>query len=315
MHGADVSIAQVPPSSLNHFRQAIGYSPVPKDRRSMSPLRAARNYAAMFARLLRHIRPWGLLRIGIYRTLGSKSPRASEKSVALRLRGLPAEVHVRVAGSDFQLLKYILLHDEYGMVKDLARGGTIVDCGANVGYASLYFFLHLHPQRIVAVEPDPKNIALCRRNLAGLPAKVEVIEAGVWSHTTDLVVERGAFRDGLDWSVIVRPANPGETPDVRALDMPTLFRQCGVEAVDLLKIDIEGSERELFAPGSSPQLWLRRVRNLVIEVHDEQCEAAFRAAMTPFEFEEVTAPGIIACKNIRPKDATSSSGPAAPHAL
>lgn len=43
----------------------------------------------------------------------------------------------------------------------------------------------------------------------------------------------------------------------------------GVDIVDLMKIDIEGSEGELFLSPTDPAIWLDRVRVLAIEIHNE----------------------------------------------
>ena len=56
------------------------------------------------------------------------------------------------------------------------------------------------------------------------------------------------------------------------------------QSIDLLKIDIEGSENGLFSLGT--ERWLDRVRNLCIELHGEECERAFRSAMQGYRYEQ-----------------------------
>lgn len=136
---------------------------------------------------------------------------------------------------------------------------VIVDLGANVGYASVFFALHYPGARVLAIEPEPSNIALLRRNVASLPA-VEVIEGAAWPHAGWLMLEDpGKGR----WGFRVREV--GEHGTVRAVTVPDLIEQAGGGFVDLLKIDIEGSELELFSEATN---WLDQVGALVIELHD-----------------------------------------------
>jgi FkbM family methyltransferase len=110
----------------------------------------------------------------------------------------------------------------------------VLDCGANVGLASLSV-KRWHPgARIVAFEADPAIAAVCRRNLDRNGAKdVEVIGAAIWTHDGTIEFERegadsGAVRSGGD-----------SIPAVRLRD----WLQRG--PVDLLKLDIEGAEGEV----------------------------------------------------------------------
>ncbi len=56
-----------------------------------------------------------------------------------------------------------------------------------------------------------------------------------------------------------------------------LIKSTGLEYVDLLKIDIESAEKELFS--ENVHLWLPRTRRLVIELHGPDCERIFFDAM------------------------------------
>jgi FkbM family methyltransferase len=55
----------------------------------------------------------------------------------------------------------------------------MIDAGANIGFSSVYLACRWGATRIVAVEPDPENAELLRRNLAQNGVEAEVIEAAV----------------------------------------------------------------------------------------------------------------------------------------
>ena len=54
---------------------------------------------------------------------------------------------------------------EYEPLDDLDDIRLVVDCGANVGYASAYFLSHFPQARVIAVEPDDQKFEALRRNL------------------------------------------------------------------------------------------------------------------------------------------------------
>jgi FkbM family methyltransferase len=179
----------------------------------------------------------------------------------------------------------------------VTRPRLIVDLGANVGYASA-FLLSLFPDAFsLAVEPDPRNIARCRTNLAPYGKRALLIQGAVWSGCRQLVLSPGTFGDGREWATEVREARPGEQADVTAYDVPTLLARCPVDTVDLLKIDIEGSEKALFS--SNVDRWIDRVRNICIELHGEDCRRVFFDAMRHHTFEAAMSGQYLVCTNIR----------------
>jgi FkbM family methyltransferase len=93
---------------------------------------------------------------------------------------------------------------------------TIVDLGANVGYASIVFLNAFPDAYVLAVEPDSRNAVLCACNLAPYGNRARLVEAAAWSRSCELMLVRGAFRDGKEWSTQVRPAQPGEMADVKS---------------------------------------------------------------------------------------------------
>jgi FkbM family methyltransferase len=182
---------------------------------------------------------------------------------------------------------------EYGPIPDSVSPGLIVDCGANVGYASVSFLERYPNAEVIAVEPDPGNAAMARRNLAPYGDRATVVEAAVWPFSTPLRIRRGAFGDGREWSFQVEECPPGELPDVAGIDLGRVFAS---RSVELLKIDIEGSEIALFS-GACP--WLSLVRNIAIELHDHECSEVFHRALAEYSYEEFTAGEVTFCCDLR----------------
>jgi FkbM family methyltransferase len=194
-------------------------------------------------------------------------------------------VLMRMGGSsDPEVFDAIFIDTILGELASRVHGArVIVDLGANVGYSSV-FFLNAFPDAFVlAVEPDPQSAEICRQNLALYGDRTQVIQAAIWSHSTRLALSRGSFRDGKEWATQVRPANPDESAEVEGVDMPSILQVCPYPTIDILKIDIEGSEATLFGAGAKH--WLRFVRNFCVEIHSIEALAIIEDTLRNFDFE------------------------------
>jgi FkbM family methyltransferase len=160
---------------------------------------------------------------------------------------------------------------------------TILDLGANIGASVLWFHRRFPNAEIHAVEPDARSLRKLRRNVAGLP--------GVTVHPVALAGEDGrrTFYEaerGWSSSLIAEAAPRGRPETVAALTLQALIRyRVGRERVDLLKLDVEGAEWEVF-----PRLRLTELADVVAgELHagllgDDSAErAAWRHGLEGFE--------------------------------
>lgn len=209
------------------------------------------------------------------------------------------ELAVRLPGSsDFDVFRQIFILEEYAAMRDIEGIEVVIDLGANVGYASAYFLSCFPECRVLAVEPDSLNYAQCVSNLAPYGARVDLLLGAAWSSCGRLSVERGVYGDGLDWSTQVRQTLSGDAlPAVDGFDMPALIAKAGGMPVDILKVDIEGAERELFGAGAAE--WLGKINNLCIELHGGECERIFFAALADFDYESSRSGELTICRGIR----------------
>ena len=192
---------------------------------------------------------------------------------------------LRLKTSDAAAFWQVFLETEYAL--PLARKPrTILDAGANVGFASAYF-ANLYPDaRILALEPEESNFKLLRRNVAPYP-NVVPIQAALWSYngTLDLLdpgVGHWGFRahEGTDSSTSLSMGK------VQARTVDDVMAEYACDSIDLLKIDIEGGEREVFADASK---WIDKVGVLVAELHERYqvgCTRNFYLATRDFDVEE-----------------------------
>jgi FkbM family methyltransferase len=215
----------------------------------------------------------------------------------IRIRGHRHPLFFRPGGSDWRVIEQVLIEREYECLAVIPNLEFIVDCGANIG-CTTFHLLHRHPAaRAIVIEPDEGNMAVCRRNLAAFGDRVIFIQAGVWSVAGDLVVERGTHRDGNEWSFQVRLARPGETAEVPAISIPEVVARAGFPHIDALKMDIEGSEAEVFRTGW--EAWLPFVKNIAVELHGPECERVVNEAMASFRFERTQTRELTVFRNIQ----------------
>lgn len=196
--------------------------------------------------------------------LVSRSTRdRSTLRVTLRQSGRP--VMLRMNTSDVACLEKVFIEEEYRLPVDAnpAFAGSprlIVDAGANIGMATLYLAQAFPDARIVAIEPEAANFAALRANCDAL-RNVTLKHAALWPERARLQLRDA---NAQPWEHSVKPADSGE--GLPSITIPEILAECGAESIDLLKLDIEGAEHELF--GESCEAWLPRVRMIVVELHD-----------------------------------------------
>jgi FkbM family methyltransferase len=217
--------------------------------------------------------------------------------VQIKLKNAKHPIFMRIGSSDREVLGQIFIEEEYAPV-ELSRPKMILDLGANVGYSSAYFLSKYPTARVLAVEPDPGNYDICCRNLEPFGQRAKVIHGAAWPECAKLVLDRGTWRDGREWTTQVKPATQTTTSTyVNGYDMPALLGLCQAAEIDLLKIDIEKSELELFSRNTDG--WLPRVRNLCVELHGRDCEEVFFRALAGYSYDLSRSGELTVCRNLR----------------
>lgn len=204
-----------------------------------------------------------------------------DKQEALSAIGFRKNINERVRlytrvndSSDLEVVRQIWEYEEYAVVSGLLHENQpaigpmrIIDAGANVGYTTLYLKNAFPAAHIVSVEPETSNFRQLTRNLAlNNYQNVTPVQAGLWKREAHLEVARD-FRDQREWSFYVQEVP--KASGLRGFSVRDLLQQQQWDAVDLLKIDIEGAERYLFEDADLAKQVLQQARFVAIEIHDE----------------------------------------------
>jgi len=159
------------------------------------------------------------------------------------------------------LYSEIFARDEYRFTSP-RPDPVILDCGANIGMATLYFKWRYPRARIAAFEPDPSAFALLEANIAG-NALSDVTAHNVALAGTESTLSLHSPNEASVLASVV----PGRADAPNVIDVPAKRLSAFVDGpVDLLKLDVEGMEgpvlRELASSGA-----LANVGEAIIEVH------------------------------------------------
>lgn len=185
----------------------------------------------------------------------------------------PQPLYLRPYSSDRNVFLQVLVNKEYQAVADIfdqyfhQPARNIVDCGSNIGLTSLYFSRCYPGARFVSVEPVRENIETLKLNFAAAGmTNFKVIEGGVWNEDR-LLALNDTFRDGKEWSFNLRETDSSEN-SIQAYSLLKIVNDFN-EPVDILKIDVEGTEKVLFADAAYTDKFLSKVKCIAMEIHDE----------------------------------------------
>ncbi len=236
--------------------------------------------------------------------LGFKS---KNRLFQIKTRNCLHPLWARFATSDVAVFNQIFTEQEYSCLKDVETPKLILDCGANVGYSTVWFLNQYPDAKIIAIEPNRANFKLCQKNTEPYQDRVSLVRAAIWPNQSGLTIIKGS--DGRDWSWEVRECQNSEQPDFYGISINDLLEKSGFEKIDILKIDIEKSEKVVFSKNLE---WLENVKNIVIELHDEECKEIFFKALSAFSYELSRSGELTVCKNLTAKPLDSKHVKAQP---
>jgi FkbM family methyltransferase len=198
----------------------------------------------------------------------------------LRVPGLKAPVAIRKNPSDYATFREVLVCEDYKLPEGFVPA-TVVDAGANIGLTSVFLANRFPEAKIVSVEPDAENFSLLCKNTKSYP-HVKSLRAGLWPKTCFLeLVDTGEGPNSYQ----VKESKANAVQSFEAVSPRKIMDVGGWQSIDLLKVDIEGAELELFS--SEVESWLPHTRMLFVETHDRMrpgCAQALFSALSGHDY-------------------------------
>jgi FkbM family methyltransferase len=177
--------------------------------------------------------------------------------------------------SDFGVFQQIFIDNYYDFPIDI-KPKLIIDGGANVGYASIYFANRFPNAKVIAIEPNDNNYKMLNENSFKY-FNIKPIKSAIWNTNTTLHVnDVGREECGF----IVEEAGINDQEIFKGITINDILKEFECNYIDILKLDIEGAEKEVFS--SNYEEWLCKVHILIIELHDRfkpGCSEAFLSAI------------------------------------
>lgn len=214
----------------------------------------------------------------------------------LRLYGFKHPVFLRAIRADMQSFINTFIEPYLEKKPYLPQATCVIDAGANIGYTALLFARWWPESLVISLEPDQENYEFVVRNTQLYP-NIRVVQAALWNKATHLSIEAGQEDGFVVREKSVDDIKPGNL--VRGVSVAELLNVFGKSQVDFLKLNVEGSEKEIFS--EDYRSWLPDVKAMLIELHDGKnpgCSKAVFSAIQPYAFAVAeTAPyGILFVK-------------------
>lgn len=239
------------------------------------------NKLRLYYRPKQYIKKFGKTKgLGLYHKFYTDT--VSDQVVNFNVDGYEPKLYLRQGTSDAPTFQQIFLNTRYEM--DLPYPPkTIIDGGANVGFASVFFANKYPKAEVLAVEPDSSNFELVEKNTQAF-SNIKTIKSAIWGKTTSLRIKNPDFEK---WAFEVEETNTEADGAFQAYSINDLITHMGWKSVDFLKLDIEGSEMNVFASGY--ESWLPKVKVLIVELHEKMqpgCTEVFEKAISKYSFEK-----------------------------
>jgi FkbM family methyltransferase len=192
-------------------------------------------------------------------------------------------IWIRLGTTDVDVIFSVFIKKEYDFPQ-ITNPKFIIDAGAYCGYSPLYFSENYPDATIIAIEPLASNYSMLKMNCKN-NKNIFLINKALWSETTTVeMCDRGTGFWGFAVTGFVEPNS-----EVKYLVFTTTIDEImdmyKISKIDLLKIDIEGAEKEVFENCVN---WIEKVDGIAIELHDRikpGCTETFMQATRSYPYE------------------------------
>lgn len=197
----------------------------------------------------------------VYNSMLDEIKRERNTVYSIRLPDLRHEVSLRAKTSDYLTFEQLYLRREVDIPLTFVPK-VIVDAGANIGLSSIVYANKYPNSKIWAIEMEGANFEMLSINSKNYPNIIPVNRA-LWGRNESISITNP---NAEEWAFRVDAGDADSESSVNAITMKEIIDIVPDNTIDLLKLDIEGGELNLFH--SEDLSWLDRVKVMAIELHD-----------------------------------------------
>ena len=210
--------------------------------------------------------------IGFFNTISLFYQFAFNKTeIRICFKKVKHPIYLRKNTSDFSVFYNIFVNKEYD-IQINNEVSTIIDLGANIGMAAIFFKNRFQNCKIICVEQEKENFAILQKN-TNKYNDMFLINSAIWSEGAELFLN-SSKTDG-EWGFMASSNSTDSTQSIKSVTLNQIVDEYEISSIDILKIDIEGSENELFEKNF--QDWLSITKTIIIELHDGMRQGASKA--------------------------------------
>lgn len=173
------------------------------------------------------------------------------------LKNLRYPILIRPGTQDVVTVIDNVIREEYGQFTSVRAPKWMIDAGAYIGDTASYFLSRFPELKVVALEPNPPSYEMAKQNLKPYGERAILLKKGLFSNEEILHFSGG----GTGASI----GNAGF--EIHCTTVLSLLNMYSIPRLDILKMDIEGAEENVFA--SNPEAWLKRIDLLILEIHGD----------------------------------------------
>ena len=193
----------------------------------------------------------------------------------VKRKELKAPIFLRVHSTDIDAYDDVFLKNEY-KIHFIKKPEVIIDAGGNIGLTAIYFANQFPDAKIYSIEPEKSNFELLKKNTV-FYRQIIPVQAALWFENKEVnVVDTGkgswAFKTTNNSGSMHKPETFVQS--VRAVTIGKIMADFGLEKIDLLKMDIEGAEKEIFEHSSR---WIHNINCLIVELHEQMKPGCLRS--------------------------------------
>ncbi|MEN8134425.1 MAG: FkbM family methyltransferase [Thermodesulfobacteriota bacterium] len=221
----------------------------------------------------------------VYVSLSRRSERLENpEETEIMFPGIKSPIILRLKTSDVATFKDIFVKGQYDF-KPAESPRVIIDAGANIGLTSLVFANSFPEAKIIAVEPEQSNYEILLKNTATYD-NIIVIQAAIWNNNDTVeIVDPGLGNWGFQvGGADDQQAQAKSVMSCRGMTIDKIMAEHGIDFIDILKMDIEGGEKEVFEDADR---WIDKIGILTVELHDrlkEGCSRSLANATCKFKY-------------------------------
>jgi FkbM family methyltransferase len=218
--------------------------------------------------------------LGFKAALAVYSKLKTKKLEGIKVNNLQHPFKMRNNPYDYATFEEVILQQTYNVPLNFLPQ-NIIDGGGNIGLTACYFATKYPGANIVSVEPDDDNFNVLSDNIKHY-SNISAIKAGIWNKSAHLKITNTTA--GNNAFTIEETDTPG-AETLEAFSITAIMEKMKWSCIDILKLDIEGSEKEVFSAGF--ENWIPKTKVIIIELHDAMkpgCSRAVFAAVNKYNF-------------------------------